>query len=447
MNDIRQLETRVRAAMVETEQRIVEPAGLADRLIVGATARSSSALPLRARRHNGWMTPMLAAAAVVVATAGALFAVHAAQQRSPATHPTPTVGVSPTVDLSPRPGPTTPQPHPSTTPASRVAAPPPTANQIREVMKSTEEIGTPGEYFAPTGHPVTVDDGRGGTLTAAIGSRTPNADGHGMVVFFWHDATFISWDSTTEATTTDAIASAGSGEVRVTYDNYATHDAACCPSLPPATVTFQWSGDAVVALSAIPSGVYMLASTGVRPVEVRLDGAQPTQANGLWAANSVLITGGSLGGVRIGMSLTGAAQAAGVSTFTVVGDGVYLPGGSSGSTDPVLYLGNFAGKPASTVGGSYSCVGATLTPNGVPTRQVITSKGIRLGDPAARVRAAYGSAAIFEPLPGNGGIDPHAGYVVHDGLYDLVFKLNTQNQQVTGIAGGLAPLTPSECNS
>lgn len=313
-------------------------------------------------------------------------------------------------------------------------------------MRSTEEIGTPGEYFAPVGQPVTINDGHGGTLTAAIGSRTPTADGHGMVVFFWHDATFVGWDSTTEATATDAIASAGAGQVRITYDNYATHDAACCPSLPRATATFRWDGHAVVALSTIPPGVYMLGAADVRPVNVRLRGALPTQANGLWAANSILITGDSLGGVRIGMSLAGAAQAAGVSVFTGVGDGVYTPGGSNGSTDPVLYLGNFAGKPASTVGGSFSCVGATLSPNGSPTRQVITSKGIRLGDAAARIPAVYGSAATFEPLPTGGGIDPHAGYVVHEGLYDLVFKLDPTNSRVVGLAGGLAPMTPSECN-
>ena len=173
----------------------------------------------------------------------------------------------------------------------------------------------------------------------------------------------------------------------------------------------------------------------------------PVTGGAHWDSTTLVLGAHSLGGVEIGMTSAAAAHAAGVSAFSPVGDGVLVADGRAASANPDLYLGNFAGQPASTIGGSFSCVGAALIGSQAPTQTVTTAQGLRLGDPAARVRAIYGSTAAFLPLPSTGGIDPHAGYVVHQGNYDLVFKLDANNTHVVAIAGGLAPMTPSECNS
>jgi hypothetical protein len=119
-----------------------------------------------------------------------------------------------------------------------------------------------------------------------------------------------------------------------------------------------------------------------------------------WGGHILVITGHSLGGVTIGMSSAAAAHAAGVSAFTSVGDGVLQPAGPLGSSQLRLYLGNFAGQPASSVGGDFSCVAAAGSASGLLS--VVTTLGLRLGDPAARVREIYGAAANFVPMPCNG---------------------------------------------
>jgi hypothetical protein len=144
------------------------------------------------------------------------------------------------------------------------------------------------------------------------------------------------------------------------------------------------------------------------------------------------------------MSSAAAAHAAGVSAFTEVGDGVFDPVGALASSQPRLYLSNFAGQPAASVNGDFSCVEAAGSESA--TQSVVTTLGLHLGDPAARVREIYGMTANFIPMPTTGGIDPHAGYVVHQGHFDLVFKLDGSESRVIAIAGGLAPMTPSECN-
>jgi len=144
------------------------------------------------------------------------------------------------------------------------------------------------------------------------------------------------------------------------------------------------------------------------------------------------------------MSSAAAARAAGVSAFTAVGDGVLQPSGPLGSSQPRLYLANFAGQPAASVGGDFSCVAAAGSESA--TQSVVTALGLRLGDPAARVRELYGTAANFIPMPTTGGFDPEAGYVVHQGRFDLVFKLDASQSRIVTIAGGLSPMTPSECN-
>lgn len=172
----------------------------------------------------------------------------------------------------------------------------------------------------------------------------------------------------------------------------------------------------------------------------------PITRGALWNSPVLILTGDSLGGVRIGMTRQEAARAAGVPSFVFVGDGVLQPSNEQPDYVPHLYLGNFAGQPASTVGGDFSCIGA-IGGTGTAHQVITTQQGLHLGDPAARVRQLYGSSAVFVPLPTTGGIAPSAGYVVHEGRYDLVFKVDQHNTRVVGMAGGIAPMNPSDCNS
>lgn len=110
---------------------------------------------------------------------------------------------------------------------------------IQRDMTRTVEAASPGVHFAPNGAPVTAPDRNGGTLTAAIGQRTPTADGHGQLVFFWQGSRFIGWDAETEAMSITKV-TGGTGYFQVTYTHYAPNDPACCASLPPVTVTYVW---------------------------------------------------------------------------------------------------------------------------------------------------------------------------------------------------------------
>jgi len=110
------------------------------------------------------------------------------------------------------------------------------------------EVNDPREHFASLGRPtiVTVSDGSGGTLTAALGTRSPTMDGYGQLTFFWHDRQFLGFDSRFEAVAVATFASGGPGEIVVRYGHYAPHDAYCCPSLAPVAVTYRWGGERLV---------------------------------------------------------------------------------------------------------------------------------------------------------------------------------------------------------
>ncbi|HEY5049401.1 MAG TPA: hypothetical protein VIJ31_13035 [Acidothermaceae bacterium] len=144
------------------------------------------------------------------------------------------------------------------------------------------------------------------------------------------------------------------------------------------------------------------------------------------------------------MSSAQAARAARVSAFTPVGDGVLVPAEQANSPQQLyLYLSSFAGQPPASFRGDFLCVAADGSQTA--TQSVVTAAGLHLGDSAARLREIYGAAATFIPEP-TGGIEPHPGYVVHQGQFDLVFKLDPSLSRVIAIAGGIAPMTPSQCN-
>ncbi|GAA0345429.1 LppP/LprE family lipoprotein [Actinoallomurus spadix] len=154
---------------------------------------------------------------------------------------------------APSPVPSSPQSAPATRTASAAApsAGVPDRAAIRRVLTRTVEAADPSTHFASVRPPVTTSDRHGGTLTAVIGQRYPTADGKGQLVFFWHGTRFLGWDTGTE---TDAVrgVTAGPGSFRVTYLHYAERDPECCPSLPPATVTYTWQDGGRLAASGAP---------------------------------------------------------------------------------------------------------------------------------------------------------------------------------------------------
>jgi hypothetical protein len=110
----------------------------------------------------------------------------------------------------------------------------------------------PEVHFRQISHKVVVSDGRGGTLTAAIGVRSITADGHGQLVFFFHGGRFLGWDSNYEIASIEKIAAAGPRRFDVTYSRYAADDPLCCPSRSPKTVRYRWTGKRIKALSRRP---------------------------------------------------------------------------------------------------------------------------------------------------------------------------------------------------
>ena len=129
---------------------------------------------------------------------------------------------------------------------------PPTAAQIDAQLAKTHEAETPGTTFSTGGPAVTVADGAGGYLTAVPALRNPSADGHGWLLFFWHNQTFLGWDTNRETWNVDARADGTT--IGATYPRYASNDPACCPSLAPITISYHWNGERLAQDQPLPSG-------------------------------------------------------------------------------------------------------------------------------------------------------------------------------------------------
>ena len=100
---------------------------------------------------------------------------------------------------------------------------------------------------------MTVSDGAGGYLTAVPALRNPSADGHGALVFFWHNQTFLGWDTNKE-TWNVSVRGGGANAIEATYADYAPGEPACCPSLPPVTITYRWNGVGLAQNRTLPAG-------------------------------------------------------------------------------------------------------------------------------------------------------------------------------------------------
>ena len=150
-----------------------------------------------------------------------------------------------------------------------------------------------------------------------------------------------------------------------------------------------------------------------------------------WSSSKLVITPRSLGAVSIGMTTTQASAAAG-EKLAPVGDGVWYPGGISGSGGlSVLVTGG---------GETASCVSASDQP-GVPA--VVTPQGFALGGTLAHLKAVYRGRIRYVPAP-TGGIMPLPGYVASFKDGNLVFW--TRNgTTVDQIAGGAGVLPSTDC--
>ena len=154
---------------------------------------------------------------------------------------------------------------PGTTILSTPVADVPTLADVTALLARTSEVAIPSEHMALELPPVTISDGSAGTLTAAIGGRFPTADGYGQLIFFWHGTTFLGWDANQESMSIRGITSPGAGAFSVSYAHYAATDALCCPSQPPVTITYTWTGSLLVADGTPP--------TWGKPILVTLAGA------------------------------------------------------------------------------------------------------------------------------------------------------------------------------
>ncbi|MGA3146792.1 MAG: LppP/LprE family lipoprotein [Acidimicrobiales bacterium] len=148
--------------------------------------------------------------------------------------------------------PTTATAAPPTTTAPRATVAPPTSQQVAAQLAITHETADPGEGFIGS-PPVTVSDGAGGYLTAVPALRNPSTDGHGALVFFWHNQTFLGWDTNKE-TWNVSVRGGGANAIEATYADYAPGEPACCPSLPPVTITYRWNGVGLAQNRTLPAG-------------------------------------------------------------------------------------------------------------------------------------------------------------------------------------------------
>jgi hypothetical protein len=136
-----------------------------------------------------------------------------------------------------------------TPPASKLSSL--TQSEITQQMANTVEVST-GNDFVPASAPVTVSDGNGGTLTTVVGLRNPSADGHGQLVFFWHNNQFLGWNSTFETIAIVGLTSSSTGEFDVSYAHYAPSDPMSSPSLPPIMISYTWNGSTLTASGTPP---------------------------------------------------------------------------------------------------------------------------------------------------------------------------------------------------
>lgn len=130
------------------------------------------------------------------------------------------------------------------TPASRTVASAcrrqgPSVVEIGREMSRTVEVRHRAVHFTPISNPLTTGDGRGtGTITAIAAVRWPEIGRRGTIVFLWHNATFLGWDTPFEKGAVK-ITSPAAGLFVITYDGRKT-------------VSYAWSSNGIFIANGVP---------------------------------------------------------------------------------------------------------------------------------------------------------------------------------------------------
>lgn len=141
-----------------------------------------------------------------------------------------------------------PAPVPAIAPVAGGTLPPTERPTMTEIsLRTSQTLEASGAHFIPVGEPLTIADGRSGSLTAVLAVRYGTADGIGQLVFFWHNATFLGWNELHPSRLVVAVVSPRPGLFAVSYAQYAPRDPPTFPSLPSKTVSYAWDGSRLVA--------------------------------------------------------------------------------------------------------------------------------------------------------------------------------------------------------
>lgn len=153
---------------------------------------------------------------------------------------------------------------------------------------------------------------------------------------------------------------------------------------------------------------------------------------GPWNSPELLITPGSLGAVRVGMTFAQAERAAG-EALQQVGDGMVYP------ASPPAHVETLFGGMSGT---RFVCVAAGTAQGSQQT--VVTPQGYQLGDSLGRLRQVYGNSLIPYHTPP--GLADFAGFLVHANGGTFVFRLDSSGQHIIAIEAGPAKFNPVSCS-
>jgi len=477
MTELREFENELRATLADVLTATDEPPGLADRLIAGASRRRA---PHRVRVWLGhrWVPPTLAAAAVAIVAVVTVTAVSATQADRP-THPTPTQSPLPTSGA-----PTS----PPTSAAPTSSAPPPTSpppSTRLPVERTAADWDIDGDsrpddgrlvFLGGTGPnnwqlivdlsslgrqtiPFTGQIALPGNADLSIaGSVDADHDGHAEIfVMDQYGANTESWTIFKLADRHIVPVTAASQPMDLTVGGSVTHaDGFRCAGgtltttsealVPPEDktvsyrrTTYAWDGVQLRQTSQqngtftgpLDAGVDCGDLPQVAPTHVYQPSTSPTTspstASGRWTDAQLVITAHSLGAVTRDMTRTQAEAAAGTA-LSSPGDGIYRPADHTITGSTVLQFSYGA-----------TCFDATRPAGGRGTI-VATPAGVRLGDPASQIAAAYGSAArpfTADPAWTGPGNIP-AGIIVQSGDGVLLFVGSSPDHRggtITSIRG------------
>lgn len=123
-----------------------------------------------------------------------------------------------------------------------------TQDEIQREIARTAVMGNPSMRFDySNADPVTISDGQGGTLTAvAVGMQKQDPFEPALLTLFWHNKTFLGWNSSRTHPQKWAIESKEPGSFIISYYRFSK-------GLPFfETIKYRWNGKELVADSDPP---------------------------------------------------------------------------------------------------------------------------------------------------------------------------------------------------